>query len=85
MRVGIVGGRLWIGLWHLRLEGRLRRPAVGPDYWLGPMPGLGTRSAFNPLDELADRPALAYGFLAVRFVGLVFVIAVAEECSCVVS
>ena len=76
--VGVAGAAVWIGMWKLGLEKRLLN-AVGPDSWLAPILGSGVRSAFNPLEELADRPALAYGFLAVRFIGLVFVIAVAEE------
>jgi CAAX prenyl protease-like protein len=72
--IGIVGVLLWVGLWHLKLEERLLTP-LGLDKLLG----LGTRSAYNPLKELADRPSLAYGFLAVRFFGLVCVIALAEE------
>ncbi len=80
--VGIVGAAIWIGLWKLGLERRLLA-MLGPDTWLGShlggLLGQGARSAFNPLVELADRPALAYGFMAVRFFGLVMVIAVAEE------
>ena len=40
---------------------------------------LGTRSAFNPLERFAGRPGLAYGFLAVRFFGLVMLVPVLEE------
>jgi len=40
---------------------------------------LGTRSAFNPLEQLADRPALAYAFLAIRFFGLALLVPVIEE------
>jgi hypothetical protein len=80
--VGVVGAAIWIGLWKLGLERRLLAE-VGPDSELGSLLGTilgsGTRSAFNPLVELADRPGLAYAFLAVRFFGLVFMIAVAEE------
>ncbi len=76
--VGVIGAVVWIGLWKLGFE-RQWVAAVGPDSWLGSLLGSGTRSAFNPLVELAGRPGLAYGFLVVRFVGLVVVIAVAEE------
>jgi CAAX prenyl protease-like protein len=40
---------------------------------------LGSRSAYNPLRELRDQPALAYGFLLVRFIGLVVIVPVIEE------
>jgi CAAX prenyl protease-like protein len=40
---------------------------------------IGTRSAFNPLVELANTPAWAYGFLAIRFAGLVLVGPIIEE------
>jgi hypothetical protein len=76
--VGVVGAVVWIGLWKLGLERQLVA-AVGPDSTIGGLLGSGARSAFNPLVEMADRPGLAYGFLAVRLVGLVLVIAVAEE------
>ena len=41
--------------------------------------GLGTRSAFNPLEQMPGRPAAAYGFLAIRFFGLAIVVPVIEE------
>ncbi|HUT94004.1 MAG TPA: CAAX prenyl protease-related protein [Thermoguttaceae bacterium] len=73
--VGLVGGVAWVGLCRLGLEQKLLAP-VGLDGLLG----LGTRSAFNPFDELQDYPAAcAWALLAVRFFGLVVVIAVAEE------
>jgi hypothetical protein len=72
--VGVVGVCLWVGLWSLQLEQRVLVP-MG----LGKVVDLGVRSAYNPLDELADRPALAYGFLAVRLFGLTVIIALAEE------
>jgi membrane protease YdiL (CAAX protease family) len=76
--VGVVGGVLWIAICNLRLE----------DYvveWLGPksrvvsLLGLGERSAYNPLDQLAATPAWAYTFLAIRFLGLVLIVPVIEE------
>ena len=72
--VGIVGVALWIGICSLRLEERLLIP-LGLEGVLG----LGQRSAFNPLVELAGSPAWAWGFLAIRFFGLVVVVAVIEE------
>ncbi len=68
--VGVVGVFLWVGLWKLNLEKRMLEP-LG----LGWALDFGVRSAYNPLEELAGRPALAYGFLAVRLFGLVVVIA----------
>jgi hypothetical protein len=72
--VGIVGVVVWVGLAKLHLEHRLLN-AIG----LGFILDSGVRSGFNPLEEMAAQPALAWGFLAVRFVGLAVVIAVAEE------
>jgi CAAX prenyl protease-like protein len=72
--VGVVGVVVWIGLCKLKLESKLFE-ALGIE-WLK---GAAQRSAFNPLEELADRPLLAYGFLAVRFFGLVVVVALIEE------
>lgn len=70
--VGAIGAPIWIGL--CRLETTLL-PALGLD-WLG---DTSARTGFNPLVELADNPAWAYGFLAIRFFGLVIVVAVVEE------
>ncbi len=39
----------------------------------------GSRSAFNPFEQLAGQPALAWTFLAVRFLGLVAVVPLIEE------
>jgi CAAX prenyl protease-like protein len=71
---GIVGVCLWVGLWKVGLEQRLLAP-LG----LERLVDFGVRSAYNPLAELADRPALAYGFLAIRLFGLTVIIALAEE------
>ncbi len=72
--VGAVGVVLWIGICKLDLETRLLGP-LGLESILG----LGQRSAFNPLERLADRPLWAYGFLAIRFWGLVAVVPLVEE------
>lgn len=72
--VGAIGVVLWIALCHLGLEARLLKP-IG----LGWLVGAGQRSAFNPLEHLATNPAWAYGFLAIRFVGLAAVVPVIEE------
>ncbi len=73
LAVGVVGAALWIGLCLLRLELRLLTP-LGLDGLLG----LGARSAYNPFEQIAD-PVWAWAFLAVRFFGLVVVVAVIEE------
>ena len=68
----------------LQLEAKMLGPLF--DNRFGEMVGLSgmfdaeaTRSAYNPLKELADRPAVAWGFLAVRFVGLALVVPIIEE------
>lgn len=64
--VGVAGTVVWVGLTDLqRIFG-----------WTF---GSVERSAFNPLAELADRPAWAYTFLAIRFIGLVVIVPVIEE------
>ncbi len=72
--VGVVGVVLWIGLCKLGLEARLLGP-LGYDQ----IADLGRRPGFNPLAEMADRPALAYAFLAVRLLGLALVVPLIEE------
>jgi CAAX protease family protein len=69
--VGAVGVVLWIGICKLELEPLLLDP-LGLDW-------MGQRSAFDPLGELADQPLWAYGFLAIRFWGLVVVVPLVEE------
>lgn len=69
--VGVLGVIAWVGLSKLRFEPRL--------WELIGMSGMGGRSAFNPLRELADQPALAWAFLAVRFLGLVVIVPIIEE------
>jgi membrane protease YdiL (CAAX protease family) len=91
--VGVVGVVLWIVLCHLRLEPKIlgpldrflgglipgRDPTAEPSIGLLGMLGTGERSAYNPLVYLADQPALAWAFLAVRFFGLAIVVPVIEE------
>ena len=72
--IGAVGVVVWIGLCKLQIEQAVLGP-LGLDSVLG----LGERAAYNPLEQLADRPALAYGFLAVRFLGLAAIVPVIEE------
>ncbi|MCH8923239.1 MAG: CAAX prenyl protease-related protein [Planctomycetes bacterium] len=66
----------WIWLCQLGLENKLLA-AIGLD---GYLPS-GERSAYNPFDPelLGHRPALAWGFLSIRFFGLAVVVAVIEE------
>jgi len=89
--VGVLGVVAWVGICRLHLEAGLLevlRPdwlieAIGPDWsralGLKTMFEMGQRSAFNPLEHLADRPVWAYGFLVIRFVGLALVVPVIEE------
>jgi uncharacterized protein len=76
--VGIVGCVLWIAIANLALEQRLvewlgrKNPLIG---WLG----LGERSAYNPLEQLAATRTWACMFLAVRFLGLALIVPVIEE------
>ena len=72
--VGVLGVVLWIGLCHAQLEVRLLRP-LG----LARFVELGERSAFNPLEQLAETPAWAYTFLAIRFAGLALIVPLIEE------
>lgn len=72
--VGVVGVVLWIGICKLDLETRLLEP-LG----FGSLVDLGRRAAFNPLEAWPDDPLWAYGFLAIRFWGLVAVVPLVEE------
>jgi CAAX prenyl protease-like protein len=73
--IGLVGIVVWIGLTGLQWEQRLL-PPLG----LGWLVDAGARSAFDPFKELRAYPAgLAWGFLAIRFFGLVVVVPVIEE------
>jgi uncharacterized protein len=74
--LGIVGGPLWIGLsW---VDFHYVQPAL-QSIGLGSIVGSGTRAGFNPVEQLAAHPAWAWGFLAIRFIGLVAVVPVIEE------
>ncbi len=68
--VGIAGVFAWIALAGLQrlvmLQLNLNVAAVA-------------RNAFNPLEQLADCPAWAHAFLAIRIFGLVVVVPVVEE------
>jgi CAAX prenyl protease-like protein len=69
--VGLVGIALWIGLSALQIEQAIS--ANWPD-WLRPQP----RAGYDPFTALAS-PTLAWGFVAVRLLGLVVLVPVAEE------
>ncbi|MBX3413569.1 MAG: CAAX prenyl protease-related protein [Pirellulales bacterium] len=72
--VGAVGVLVWIALTHLALE-----PTVLGAVGLDGLIDAGRRSAFNPLVELQHQPAWAWGFLALRFYGLVAIVPLIEE------
>jgi CAAX prenyl protease-like protein len=69
-----VGVVVWIGLCRLNLESRLLEP-LGLKWFVAK----GTRSGFNPLEKLSATPGWAWGFLAIRFFGLVLVVPLVEE------
>ncbi len=70
--VGAVGVVIWVALVDLERTGL---GGLSPSARLG----MGARTAYNPLEQLADRPLEAWGFLAVRWVGLVLVVPLIEE------
>lgn len=72
--IGLVGGGLWIALCKLELEATLLGP-LGYDQ----IADLGRRPGYNPLVELSELPLLAYGFLAIRMLGLVAIVPLIEE------
>lgn len=75
--VGLVGAALWIALCQKPVQEHLAAwlTTVG----LKSMVAGGLRSGFNPLVELAGTPAMAYGFLAVRMLGMVVIVPWIEE------
>ncbi len=76
--VGVVGVLLWVGITRLGLEQQFFT-WLGPDNFLTQWFGSEGRPAYNPLAALKDQPALAYAFLAVRFLGLALLVPVIEE------
>ena len=72
--IGLIGVVVWVGMCALEVE-RALLPAVG----LGWVVEAGVRVGFNPFEQLADRPALAYGFFAIRLLGLATVVPLIEE------
>ncbi len=69
--VGLLGIVLWIGLSELRLEEGI---AAHFPSWLRPQ----TRVAYDPFQQLT-RPLAIWGFIAVRLIGLVVLVPLAEE------
>ena len=80
--VGVVGAVVWVALAAWQREWMPKLAEATGSEWLK---SLGQRSAFNPLVEMADQKSLAYGFLAVRLIGLALVVPVIEEFFCAVS
>jgi hypothetical protein len=72
--VGTVGVVLWIALCQLQLE-RAVFGAIGLEGFLD----LGSRPAYNPLEQLAAKPVWAYVFLSIRFLGLAVIVPIIEE------
>jgi CAAX prenyl protease-like protein len=76
--VGAIGVVVWVGLCNLGFEQDFLKPRlakIGLERFIGS----GERSAYNPLVQLAGNPAAAWGFLFVRFLGLVAVVPLIEE------
>jgi CAAX prenyl protease-like protein len=69
--VGAVGTVIWVGITNLGLEPQI----LGALGWSS----LGARSAYDPFAHLGGQTTAAYGFLAVRFLGLAVVVPVIEE------
>lgn len=77
--VGIVGVVLWIGICALQPEKPLVE-LLGPENPLVLLLGLGPRTAYNPVEQLANQPAYVYwAFLTVRFIGLAVLVPITEE------
>lgn len=74
--VGAVGGVLWIAINKAQ---QFIEPQFLTNLGLGSLTKLGSRSGFNPLDQLQDDPTWAWAFLAIRFFGLVLVVPLIEE------
>jgi CAAX prenyl protease-like protein len=68
--LGVLGTAAWIGLAWVQKDLQER---------FGWSPPVGARSGFNPLAELSNIPIWAYGFLAIRFIGLGLIVPVVEE------
>jgi len=72
-----VGGVVWIVTCRLELETKYLAPLFSSMHvdWIFPS---GARSMFNPFEEFPSG-ACAWGFLAVRFLGLVAIVPLIEE------
>jgi hypothetical protein len=68
---GLAGIALWVGICHLEWD---RHVAALLPSWLQPGPRVG----FDPFSAIAN-DAARWGFVVMRFVGLVLVVPVAEE------
>jgi uncharacterized protein len=75
LAVGAVGAVVWVVLAKLQVATYSHLPP-GWGKWLELG---GERAGFNPLTELPEGSAWSYGFLAIRFFGLVVVVAIIEE------
>ncbi|MEQ8848393.1 CAAX prenyl protease-related protein [Botrimarina sp.] len=80
--VGMVGVVLWIACSKVGLEARIVEAVGGPESPAMSLLGLlgfgAERPAFNPLERI-DSPAVRYGFLVVRFIGLALMVPLFEE------
>ncbi len=72
--VGIVGAVLWVGICKLQLESMMLTQ-IG---W-GQALDSAARSAFNPFHQFPDRPVAAWGFMALRLLGMVALVPIIEE------
>lgn len=72
--VGAVGAVAWVALAKLQVALYPMLPKL-----LADLLEMGGRTGFNPLEQLKDDPTWAWGFLAIRFFGLVVVVAIIEE------
>ena len=66
--VGAIGIVVWVGLWWID------KNFLGISHWYA-----GTREAFNPFEELKDRPNWMYSFLGIRLFSMVIIVPIVEE------
>lgn len=76
--VGLLGAGVWVGLVELRLERTWIEPGLAR-LGLNWIIAAGQRSAFDPFAQFAGQPVWAWGFLVLRFAGLVLLVPVIEE------
>jgi len=77
--VGVLGAIVWIVLCKLHLERMLFEGLLFEFLDVEEILEYERRPGYNPLAQLQHSPLLAWGFLAVRFIGLVIVVAIMEE------